>query len=133
MAFEAHSRVVLKGPLFTGEAKRELDRFETELREAVADDGVAQVIKLAGGHFQYKNSRPTGHYVRNVTHQRRVDSNRIHVDDVIYGNWIEGTSSRNDRTRFKGYNLFRKATQELDGRVKPIANDVIKPFLRRMN
>lgn len=33
---------------------------------------------------------------------------------AIYGPWLEGTGSRNQTTRFKGYSSFRKTAQWLD-------------------
>ena len=38
----------------------------------------------------------------------------IHDSKVIYGPWLEGISSRNQTSRFKGYSLFRKAHQQLE-------------------
>lgn len=133
MAFEAHTRVVVSGPVFDGLAERELDRFEADLVDEVGVQGVAEVAKLGRAHFRYEHSLPTGHYLRNIRPDRRVDDVVVHVDAVIYGPWIEGTSSMNDRTRFKGYQLFRKATQQLESRVETIAKDLLPPYLRRMN
>ena len=70
--------------------------------------------------------QPTGNYLRNVTTTNRIDTTRVHVDNVVYGPWIEGTSRRNDETRFKGYRIFRKAAQAVDNRVGEIVADEIR-------
>ncbi len=33
---------------------------------------------------------------------------------VVYGPWLEGVSSRNERSRFKGYGMFRKTNAALN-------------------
>ena len=63
----------------------------------------------------------TGHYRRNVS--GRVETAFGEVKGVltdggvIYGPWLEGTSSRNMTTRFKGYASFRKVAKWLDFRI----------------
>ena len=42
----------------------------------------------------------------------------VHDSGIIYGPWLEGVSSRNDATRFKGYRMFRNAVQDLN-RIAP--------------
>lgn len=54
-------------------------------------------------------------------------------DLATYGPWLEGTGSRNQTTRFKGYYSFRLATQELDTNAEDIAEETLKPYLEEMN
>ena len=127
MPFNLSVKTKATGPMFDHRAKAALDAFEEQLRVDVADQGAAEV-----GRETRVFKRPTGNYLRNIRTTRRLDSNVVDTD-VIYDSWIEGTSSRNDHTRFKGYRVFRKATQSLERRVPEIARDTIKPYLRRMN
>jgi len=39
----------------------------------------------------------------------------IHDSHVIYGPWLEGVSSRNQASRFKGYALWRRTRDKLQG------------------
>lgn len=117
-----------KGPVFDGRAERALDKFEIQLRADVADKGAEEVGRETGIF-----KAPTGNYLRNITTTTRLDTDLVHLDNVVYGPWIEGTSRRNQTTRFKGYRVFRKATQALDARVPEIARVTIRPFLRDMN
>lgn len=128
MAFEFRTTVKVRGPISTGKAQRIVDRFETRLMEDVADEGAAEV-----GRETAVFKHPTGNYLRRITTQRRVGAHAVLLDDVVYDTWIEGTSRRNQTSRFKGYQVFRKATQALDGRVPEIARSTIKPFLRELN
>ena len=35
--------------------------------------------------------------------------------NLIYASWVEGTSPRNARSRFKGYGMFKKTRKKLEG------------------
>tara|TARA_Y100001951_G_C11297545_1_gene276737 strand:- start:5977 stop:6378 length:402 start_codon:yes stop_codon:yes gene_type:complete len=38
--------------------------------------------------------------------------------NVVYASWVEGVSSRNARTSFRGYSMFRNAYKRLEGEDK---------------
>jgi len=70
--------------------------------------------------------RHTGHYARSIhgvvagsIMGLGAGANRyqgIVVDsNVVYGPWLEGVSSRNQATRFKGYAIFRRTRDKLQG------------------
>ena len=61
-----------------------------------------------------------------------ADETVVTMDLATYGPWLEGTGSRNETTRFKGYHSFRLAAQQLDGIAQGIAEDAFKPYLREM-
>jgi len=85
-----------------------------------------------------KGKASTGNYRRNVHGKvRSIGPNtvgKIHDSGVVYGPWLEGTSSRNQTTRFKGYASFRRVKQWLE---KGIASRVMKKHVKiltmRMN
>ena len=58
-----------------------------------------------------KRRGSTGHYRRNVHGKVENLVGRISDGGVVYGPWLEGTGSRNQTTRFKGYASFRKTAQ----------------------
>lgn len=116
------------GPLFDGRAAKAVTEFLDEAAREVAQEGVNEVQARLGQVLQ----NPTGHYrSRVVTDQAQGDWG-ISDGDVIYGPWLEGVSSRNDTTRFKGYSVFRKTQQWLDGRAGNIAQGKLGRFLPRM-
>jgi hypothetical protein len=51
--------------------------------------------------------------------------------DAAYGPWLEGTGSRNQTTRFKGYHGYRLAAQELEAEAGVIADIEMQPFIER--
>jgi len=52
---------------------------------------------------------------------------------VVYGPWLEGISSRNMTTRFKGYMTFRKTSQELEKKSREVFNKYLRRFVDRVN
>jgi len=124
--------IILKksGPLFTGEARRLVTQYLFAATGAVAGEGVNLV--RASGRSDYKH--PTGYYESHVVTDLVSDSSTAVWDsDVVYGPWLEGISSRNQMTRFKGYHTFRKMTAVLDKRAQGIAYRILDRFVERMN
>ncbi len=57
----------------------------------------------------------------------------IHDSGTIYGPWLEGTSKKNETTRFKGYASFRRGSQRIDelgGRILPA---VVSRWVSKVN
>lgn len=96
---------------------------ESAVQDALADGvrdlmqmGEAAVIEqLYPGH-----GLKTGYYRRSVHGQLR---GRLHAEvndsGVVYGPWLEGVSRRNERSRFKGYAMFRRAHEKLERNAYP--------------
>ena len=57
---------------------------------------------------------------------------RIDDNGVVYGPWLEGTSSRNQTTRFKGYGAFRMTAQWLEKQSDDVLKKNISKAVRRM-
>ena len=104
-------QIRLSGPLFrAGTSQRVIDRaVDRTISELVAEGEKRVKQQLYKGHGVL-----TGFYRRSI-HGELLDSRHgiIHDSKVIYGPWLEGTSRRNQTTRFKGYAMFRNATQGL--------------------
>lgn len=138
--------VKLSGPLFDGRAQSAAARGCEAARAKVAEMGEI----LAGSALMANIRREgTGRAVRSVT---TTDDSRLYqtgrysmpvvvgadetvvtTDLATYGPWLEGTGSRNETTRFKGYHSFRLACQELDGIAEGLADAAFQPYVREMN
>ena len=57
---------------------------------------------------------------------------RIHDSKVVYGPWLEGIGSRNAKSRFKGYAMFRNAKQQLEKLKAGIVNNRIAQAVKRL-
>lgn len=118
-------RVETRGPLLDGSAPGIVDDLLEELEREVADEGVALVRQRLDQVLR----RPTGYYRSRVT----AANGRVTDSNVVYGPWLEGVSSRNRSSRFRGYATFRKTTQELDRRVPELAQRVLPTYVGRLN
>ena len=121
--------VKLSGPLLNGQSEAITAQMAEEATEEVARFAYAEV------HFNLDQSirNPTPYYetqiqLATVGHDRRIDDR-----GVIYGGWLEGTSSRNSSTRFKGYASFRRAAQKTNREATRIADAAIRRMMARLS
>lgn len=71
---------------------------------------------------------PTGYYEsRIVAEPISADQWSINDSNVIYGPWLEGLSSRNQSTRFKGYATFRR----VQGRISQKSAEIVQAWVSR--
>lgn len=119
----------MSGPLFAGDAPKVLDDYSTAAEKAIGDYALAVV----GDELRTNIRHSTGRYISHV--QVRVLSNEVLVTDggVVYGPWLEGTSSRNDSTRFKGYASFRRSVKRIQDKAVDLAESVLPEYLDRLS
>ncbi len=122
--------VTATGPLFDGRALRALDRLETDLVETVSDQGEVDVRQFLDSALR----NPTGFYQSRIKSDR-VARDRYQVSDggVVYGPWLEGVSSRNKASTFKGYSHFRRVAQRLQRNVVRVTRPVVRRRVGQMN
>lgn len=143
--------VELKGKLFTLKGAPLRDAVHNAVKTLVemGEQRLVQLLKpRPGGVYLVPtprgaiwggpgHSRPgqgsVGHYRRNL--QAKVDGlyGRIDDGDVIYGAWLEGTSSRNQTTRFKGYSMWRKTEQYLQKAAPQVLGRFIDRAIKELN
>ena len=75
----------------------------------------------------------TGNYRRNINATHRGLNARIDDGGVIYGPWLEGISTRNQTTRFKGYAAFRTVAQWLQQQVHGVFRARMVRAMRELN
>lgn len=128
--FRVNVDIRQKGQIFNaGATKAASARMVIDLNEAIATEGVARIKSYLSR--RYKN--PTGYYNSNIVVSRRQIYRGITDSGVVYGGWLEGVSSRNKTTRFKGYRAFRTIKQELDKDKFKLAQPAVNDFIKKMN
>lgn len=142
--------VTFYGPLFDGRAQAAATAGTDAIRRGLAE--AAKNLVVAAFEGQIKDNQ--GEFLGSITttsHSRTYSTNSGHktysmpvvvpdmaTDTVVttelasYGPWLEGTGSRNETTRFKGYHGFRMAAQELDRMAEPYAEREFLPYAGRM-
>ena len=122
-------RVTASGPIVDGRAVKQSTRARVAIQNDVAEAVENEIHDLLTASLK----NPTGYYESRIVTNRAKTSNQVTDSGVVYGPWLEGTSSRNQTSRFKGYATFRRATQRVEGRAGQIAAITIRPFVQRMN
>ena len=120
--------IKLSGPFVTGKAGPAIAQMNDEIAEEVGRAAYAEVHTNLNASIKH----PTPYYetqieLVTVGRDRRVDDR-----GVIYGGWLEGTSSRNQSTKFKGYASFRRATQKVTRDVQRIAAPAVRRLIARL-
>ena len=115
------------GPLFDGRAEAALAEYMRVMPEKIAEKGRDMVRE----HLNAVIKENRGVYVSRV-HVRSEGTTQVIDNDMVYSPWLEGTSQRNHSTRFKGYRTFRLIGQELDQRAETMAEEILRPYLNRM-
>jgi hypothetical protein len=113
----ARTQIILKGPLFDGQASAAANRYVETLMDFVAQEAENRLHVRLGEVLQH----PTGYYEGHIHTDRASTERWVSAEPVIYSPWLEGTSSRNRKTRFKGYRTFRLIAQQLNADAETIA------------
>lgn len=99
------------------------------IKEEVADYGVFLVLIRLGNVLR----EPTGYYESRIRKERQQQGWFVTDSGVVYGPWLEGTGSRNQISRFKGYRTFQITRRELDQKKVQVAQPIVDRFVRDMN
>lgn len=119
--------VTKRGGIFHAGKSGEIRRTVQALERSVAEKGQEMVRERLDSVLRH----PTGRYSRSIAVRSDHRGAEVQGDRVIYGAWLEGTSSRNARSRFKGYSTFRRTKQELSRRVDDIARRDIERLVQQ--
>jgi len=122
--------IIVSGPVYgTPGIRGEIVAMVEELQYRIA----AQALERVHYNLDRSIQHPTPYYETQIMMQRVDPDWVVHDRGIIYGPWLEGTSSRNHTTRFKGYASFRRATDEVrQHHVGRIAGQVVAEFMGRM-
>lgn len=121
--------VVLTGPLLDGSLDGMVDDMLAEMVATTAAQGYADVMLGLNQHIQY----PTPYYETQINIARDGVALVVNDRDIVYGPWLEGTSSRNRSTRFKGYASFRRAADNLRRKLPTLLGPIAERWAQRMN
>lgn len=119
--------ITVSGPAFDGRAPEALRRIENEAIQRVGDLAADEVRGVLSRNVKH----PTGFYQGHIITNLATGSLIVSDSNVIYGPWLEGTSKRNETTRFKGYSAFRLTRQGLSssGKVQGVLQEVVHEHL----
>jgi hypothetical protein len=120
--------VVVSGPLFDSRFGTEMAFMVEQAQYAVGNAVLERVQFNLDGSIRH----PTPYYETQIIQQHRGVSEVIHDRGIVYGPWLEGTSRRNQTTRFKGYASFRRAAQEVQRLAPVLVGKIIGRYIGRV-
>lgn len=125
MSVEIH----VSGPIFDAARRRGIVGEFCE--EAVRDVG-AQLLADWSTNLNASIRHPTPYY-ETQTHMLVSGPTAI-VNDrgIVYGPWLEGTSSRNRTTRFRGYASLRRARAGLEAKIPRLVRGAYDRLVARL-
>lgn len=98
------------GPLFNGQAERAFKDYAIDAEQYVAEQAVGEIRRQLDRVLK----NPTGRYKRSVRVVKTGSMHQVNDGGIVYGPWLEGVSSRNHKSRFKGYRTFRIVNQRIE-------------------
>lgn len=122
----------VSGPLADGRAEKAVEDWQERTTQALA----AEAVKMLGDTAMDKSGRASGafrEHLKAVT----VSPGEASVPGpmirgVVWAPWLEGTSTRNKSTQFRGYKLFAKTRAELNQRATDIAQRELDAVIAEM-
>jgi hypothetical protein len=124
------AEVEIHGSFLTGNPLPAVDDFITDVTWVVGAQGLADWHQKLDQRLQ----DPTPYYETQLMVERQTpEIVWAHDRGVIYGPWLEGTSSRNRTTKFKGYTSKRQTEQELQRKVPVIVQPYVEQLIRRLD
>ncbi len=115
----------VNGSFDVGNAVEELNDMAQEMEREVAYQTSAYVHEILNAKIKH----PTPYYETQITVERASSGYVVHDRGVIYGPWLEGTSERNQTTRFKGYHAFRDAEARVEGELDRILAPILRKYV----
>ena len=114
--FTVRAVVKVSGPIFDGVADRVVEKVLDEANRELGERGQS-LIQSAANAMDRSGRGGTGRAAAGVELQSRPGGYRIWGSmnaGQVWWPWLEGTSSRNRTTKFKGYHTFRETAKKLD-------------------
>ena len=120
----------ISGPLFDGRARKAAQQMTEEARDEVAlRYGIDVVQRL---HEVVKH--PTPYYWTRIDVVKEGPVAVVTDHGIVYGPWLAGVGSRNyPRTRFRGYDHWRRASQRVRSRWRELSVKLLNKYVPRMN
>lgn len=117
------------GAISNGTAERIIIDGTDGIAEQLAQKTVAAVQTRLDSVLK----NPTGYYRSQINATKVQDgSYSVSDNDVVYGPWLEGVSSRNDTTSFKGYHTFETVSDQIEPELGSAIDDYIDTLLERV-
>lgn len=120
---------VITGPIADGAATSLTTEWATRTTQALGEEAVTMLRAFP----MNKSGRATGAFQGALQVTRRSPTEtRVtgpQQRGAVWSSWLEGTSTRNQGSKFKGYRLFRKTRLALDKMAPAVGQKVLDELL----
>lgn len=121
-------KVKTRGPLFDRRGPMMVRRTIEDIEEDVGEHAAVLVHRRLNKVLK----NPTGRFQSTIRSRHGHGGTFVDGEGTVYGRWLEGVTSRNATTRFKGYHTFRIVAQQVDRDAENIADRHIDRLARRL-
>lgn len=121
--------VVFSGPYGRGDLSALASAMLADMQYAVAAAALSNVMTNLNRSIQH----PTPYYETQINMAPVANDLVVNDRRIVYGPWLEGVSSRNQSTRFKGYHSFRRAFEAVRGTAQAICERIVTQYAGRFN
>lgn len=122
----------VSGPLADGRADKAAEDWARNTSQVLGD----KAVELLRAFPMDKTGRARGGFQEALKAVRKSPTTVVvrgpMIRGVAWSAWLEGTSSRNSSTGFKGYRLFRKTRLQLDKMAPEVAKTELAKVLPMM-
>ena len=126
------TKITCTGPVFDGRAEVVAHQYSEHTQEVIGQEAVNRIRQQLPWMYKQSPSTSTGHYESQIQTERQVDDVSVNDSCVVYGPWLEGVSERNKATRFKGYHIFRRISDEMGAGARELAEAELPPYVLEM-
>ena len=126
--------IEVHGTLFSVGEPFVVKAYLHKAQDRIASEVERKIHAFQSLMFRYDSAPPTGYAQRHIVNRDLGSMHLITDSGIVYGPWLEGTGSRNwPKTRFRGYAIFRRTTQDVNNRAVQLAMPAIKEMCEAMS
>jgi hypothetical protein len=120
----------VRGVVLEGKGGPIMREFFDKAKTLVAKTGQDELKQRASSAPKH----PKGRFSDSIVVKDFAKGRTIMADypQTLYGPWLEGTSTRNESTRFKGYRMFKLTRGRLRKNVGPLVQDLFNEAVAKL-
>lgn len=130
-SLKIEAKVDVSGALADGRA----EKLVSDWQERTAKELGGEAAQMLREFPMNKSGRSRGGFAANINPVLKGASAVIRgpqIEGVTWAPWLEGTSSRNASTGFKGYRLFRKTRLKMQKRAVEVGQEQLDKIVAEM-
>jgi len=120
---------IIEGPLADGTASKVTTEWAEKVTQKLGDLAVGRLKELT----PHKTGRGDGAFERELTPVRKsptqVSVTGPQERGVTWAPWLEGSSKRNESTKYPGIHMFRTTRRELDKQAAEVGQKVLDELM----